>query len=307
MNRLPIQVLTIALLILISAPLHAAKPPTVTDRAGRTTTVRAPFTRIISLYTAHTENLFALGLDQEIIGVSRGAKGLAVARNKNRFSAREDVEKFLAARPDLVLIRPMIERAHGDLVTRLRAAGITVVSLQPRTPQEMFAYWRDLGALTGRARQARAMIADFEKGRAAIAQRLAAIPASRRKHVYFEAIHAKMKTFAPKSMAIFVLTSAGGINVAADARAVRASNIAYYGKERLMSKGNEIDVFLAQKGRMNPVRLEDIYNEPGFAAIKAVRDHQVFLVDEAVVSRPTPRLLTGIKTIAALLYPEMNK
>ncbi len=294
----------LALAVLLAAPQRTAAAPTITDRAGQTVTVHTPFTRIISLYAAHTENLFALGLDKEIIGVSRSAAALPAARSKPRFSAREDAEKFLAARPDLILIRPMIARAHGGLIARLRAAGITVVSLQPRTPKEMFAYWRDLGVLTGRQDAARSMIADFKKGRAAIAQRLAAIPEDRRKHVYFEAIHAKMKTFAPRSMAIFVLTSAGGINVAADARAVRASNIAAYGKERLMSKGDEIDVFLAQKGRMNPVRLEDIYNEPGFAAIKAVREHQVFLVDEAIVSRPTPRLLTGIKTIAAILYPE---
>jgi len=31
----------------------------------------------------------------------------------------------------------------------------------------------------------------------------------------------------------------------------------------------------------------------------------VFLVDERLVSRPTIRIIEGIKTIAALLYPEL--
>jgi iron complex transport system substrate-binding protein len=31
--------------------------------------VSAPATRIISVYSAHTENLFSSGLDQEVLGV----------------------------------------------------------------------------------------------------------------------------------------------------------------------------------------------------------------------------------------------
>ena len=56
---------------------------------------------------------------------------------------------------------------------------------------------------------------------------------------------------------------------------------------------------------MNPVRVEDITGEPGFAVIRAVRENQVFLVDEELVSRPTPDLLDGIVQVRALLYPEL--
>lgn len=40
-----------------------------TDDSGRRVKMEAPASRIISLYSAHTENLFALELDKEIIGV----------------------------------------------------------------------------------------------------------------------------------------------------------------------------------------------------------------------------------------------
>lgn len=112
-----------------------------------------------------------------------------------------------------------------------------------------------------------------------------------------------MKTFAPESMAMFVLESAGGINVAADAVQVRKSNIAEYGKERILSKAKKIDVFLAQEGRMNKVSTEMIKKEPGFQVIKAVQENQVFLVDEKLVSRPTLGMLEGIRKVFALLYP----
>ena len=43
----------------------------IVDQAGRKLTIEKPFERIISLYGAHTENLFNLGLFKKIIGVSR--------------------------------------------------------------------------------------------------------------------------------------------------------------------------------------------------------------------------------------------
>jgi len=53
---------------------------------------------------------------------------------------------------------------------------------------------------------------------------------------------------------------------------------------------------------MNHVTEKMIEQEPGFMAIKAVRNKKIFLVDEKIVSRPTLRLLEGITTIYNLLY-----
>ena len=100
---------------------------------------------------------------------------------------------------------------------------------------------------------------------------------------------------------MFVLETAGGINIAKDAIQVRKTNIAAYGKEKILSKAAIIDVYLAQKGRMNPVTVEEIKNEPGFQVIKAIKNNRVFLIDEMIVSRPTLRLLKGINTIAGIL------
>lgn len=265
----------------------------------------SPARRIISLYPAHTENLFALGLDSEIVGVAVSDTWPPAALVKPRFHYRDDPERIIAARPDLVLIRPMIARSYPHLVEKLERVGIRVVSLQPRTVAEIHGYWRELGRLTGRAAAAEAMIAAFEAELSAIAGKLATVPAAGRKKVYFEAIHDRMKTFAPASIAAFVLERAGGINVAADAPAVRETNIAEYGKERILSRAAEIEVFLAQQGRMNPVSRETIINEPGFSVIRAVRQGAVYLVDEELVSRPTPRLTEGIRRIAAILYPQI--
>jgi len=277
---------------------------TIIDQDGQSLSFDKPFTRIISLYPAHTENLFSLGLDKEILGVSKNDDYPEAAQAKDKFDYKEDPEKFIAAKPDLVVVRPMISRSSPELISKLRLMGIQVISLQPNTLEETFAYWRTLGALTGKEQAADEMIDRFNAKLAEIRTLVKTIPQTSRKRVYFEAIHSKMKTFAPDSMAIFALTTAGGLNAAADAEQVRETNIAYYGTERLLAKANDIDLFLAQQGRMNTVTEQTIFDEPGFQAIKAVKERQVFLIDETLVARPTPRMIDGIVKIGKILYPE---
>ncbi len=72
-----------------------------------------------------------------------------------------------------------------------------------------------------------------------------------------------------------------------------------------MSRGPEIDVYLAQRGTMNPVTASQIRTEPGFSVIKAVRNDRICIVDEVLVARPTRRLLAGIDQIGRCLYPEL--
>ena len=273
----------------------------IVDQAGRILTVDHSFKRIISLYGAHTENLFNLGLDDEIIGVSRHESYPTQAMKKPMFSHREDPEKFLAARPDLVIIRPMIDRGYPQFVSRLEKNGITVISLQPQNVEVMFIYWQILGLPSGKQQQAMKMVSQFET--AVSDFKILTNGKTTRKRVYFEAIHSKMKTFSPDSMAVFALETAGGINVASDAKAVRNTNIAYYGKERILSHGREIDVYLAQSGAMNKPTVKLIMNEPGFKTIKAVAEGEIYLIDEQIVSRPTMRLLDGIYNIGKILYP----
>lgn len=290
------------LFVLFLATLAAAA--SITDSDKRTLVFSQPFKRIISLYPAHTTNLLELGLNKEIIAC--GPSDTQVP-GRPVVQFQDDPERLLALKPDLVLIRPMISRGYPNLVRILEKNNVRVVSLQPAESGELFAYWEALGKLTGREEQAKAMIATFGKRLAAITAPLQQVPKEKRKRVYFEAIHKQMKTFAPNSIAMFVLESAGGINIATDADQMRETNIAAYGKERILAKAGQIDLYLAQSGRMNPVSVDDIVKEPGFGVIKAVRDNQVFLVDEEMVSRPTLGLLDGIGFVRSLLYPDYGQ
>ena len=279
----------------------------ITDQNGKTIHFDHPFSRIISLYGAHTENLAALGLEREIIGRSGDDDYPPPITSKPEFSDLDNPEKFIAARPDLVLIRPMLENRHPEVFAKLQEAGITIVSLQPANIDQMYAYWRDLGKLTGKTKEAEAMIEKFKSGLAQVREKFQNVPDNKRPRVYFESIHEMMRTFAPDSISLFSLKNAGGYNIAADAVPRHSTNIADYGKERILSHAQDIDVFLAQTGRMNRVDRMMILEEPGFQAIKAVRDGRVYLIDEKEISRPTARLLLGIQRLNGMLYPASGK
>lgn len=292
---------TCLFILLLAAPAHAGK---MTDDAGNIFYFDKPYSRIISLYAAHTENLFNLGLDEEIIGVTATEDYPSHALEKPHFSTRDGVEKYLAVKPDLVIVRPMQYRGYPGLWRALQKQGIQVLALQPNTIEQMYTYWRTLGRLTGRELQAERMVGDFKEGLEFALQRLGRIPKSERPKVFFESIHRKFATFSPGSMPIFVMEMAGGINVAYDAKPRHDTNIANYGLERMLGKSALIDVYLAQYGPMNQVEPRTIMTGPAASRIKAVRDRNVFLVDEHLVSRPTMRLLKGIDTVHRLLHPD---
>ena len=274
------------------------------DSHGNAVFIEKPFLNIISLYSAHTENLCSIGAAKQLAGISRNDDYPENILKKPRFSYREDPEKFIAHNPDLVLIRPMVERSYPEFIKKLRAAGIQVISLQPTSIREMLDYWKTLGIISGHEKEASALVEKFESEIRNIRTQVARIPQNDRPKVYFEAIHKKMKTFAETSIGMFILETAGGINIAQDATRVRTTNIAFFGKEKLLSRGDEIDIFLSQYGRMNPVTIETITSEPGFKAIRAIRENRVYLIEEQLVSRPTIRILEGIDKLHSIFFKQ---
>lgn len=305
-------IVALLLLLIVLAGCGTVKPTAatndgtikITDDLNQTIILKQPAKRIISLYSAHTENLLALGLEAEIIGVSP-AESDPVAKTKPVFDYRADPEKVLAAQPDLVIIRPFIKQSHPDFVKTLEQANIKVVCLYPEKFEEFDSYIKKLAILTGKEQQADEKLAAFHVKLNQVAEHTA--QAQNKKQVYFEATTTEYRTITPDSMPGTVLKLAGGLNVAADAKPLKtASSIAAYGSERLLMKAEEIDIFLSQRGPMNPgITPDSIKQRPGFDKIKAVREGKVYIVDEGYVSSPTFRLAEGVEQLAKLIYPEV--
>lgn len=166
---------TILLSSLLVAPV-LGEP--IVDNDGRVIQPNKFFQRIISLYAAHTRNLIDMGAGAQIVAVGRSDKQLPELPT---LSFRDDPERLLALKPDLVLIRPMLSRSYPHMVESLEANGVTVVSLQPTSVDEMFRYWENLGILSGHQDEASQMIARFGAGLVEINRQVERIPAEKRK------------------------------------------------------------------------------------------------------------------------------
>lgn len=277
----------------------------IIDDMGEEINLQQPATRIISLYSAHTENLYELGLDKEIIGVGKSDIYPPSILDKPVFDYESDPEKVIAANPDLVIIRPFINNKAPKFVKALKNAKIAVVSLYPDKFDDFEEYIKNLGALTGREKEAEKALKEFTdelNSLEAVTKNL-----NPKTKVYFEATETQYRTITANSMAAHAIKLAGGQNIAEDATAIReGSSIAEYGAERVLEKAEEIEVFVSQNGAMNlGGNPHSIEIRPGFNAIKAVRNGRIYNINEKLVSSPTFRFVKGVRELGRMFYPEV--
>ena len=269
---------------------------------GKKIDLSKPHTRIISLYGAHTEVLNSIGAVDNLIGIDKNSSKLNL--DKKVFSYKDNIEKFLEAKPDLILIRPMIRDRYKGLVKGLVNAGIPVLTIQPTKFSELDEYWISLGKLSGREKEAIEYTNKFHKELDEIIAIAQTIPQTERKTAYFESIHKSQRTTSLDGMPATIFEMLNIKNIAYDAVPTRkGSAVAHFDKEKLISRGSQIDVYIAQYGAMNKPTIEMIKNAPGYGAIKAVKNGNIFIVSEDV-SRPTAGIIEGVKHIGEIVYPK---
>lgn len=298
-----VLLLTLALCLLLSASARAAQHE-FTDDDGRLVAFDAPFARIISLYSAHTENLYLLGAGDKLIGAHATSVFPPEAAQLPQFDYNADPEYIIAAQPDLVLIRPFITNRNPDFVKAIEAAGIQVVSMLPETVDDLDDYVRKLALLTGTEAACEELLSQFHASVEAVARKTADFAPKMR--VFFESTENELRTVTPDSMAGRAIVLAGGVNVAADAQPVsEGSTVAAFGAERILMLADQIDVYVSQRGAMNAGGDEhSIAIRPGFETVKAVKEGRVYLINEKLISSPLLRYAAGVEEMARFLYPE---
>ncbi|WNZ00328.1 ABC transporter substrate-binding protein (plasmid) [Sulfurospirillum sp. 'SP'] len=291
--------------LLISSHLYALE---IEDQNGNKIIFDKPFKRVISLYPAHTDLIDDLGAGALLIGVSIDLDNPDKFKDIPTYSYYDNAEKFISAKPDLILIRPMIANKFKGMIDLLKSRGIEVVSLQPSTYQELPTYWNKIGKLVGKEEASTRYVESFENEVAKIKAKVASIPSENKKGLFFETRHKDFLTTSPGSMPYTIIEILGVKNIAKDAKSIRnGSTVAPYGIEKILSHAQDIDVYIAQNGAMNRVSEEDIYNTPGFKAINAIKNKHVYLIPEEIVSRPTKKLLDGMWALGQIIYPNYFK
>jgi len=307
MKRLLLILLT--LFILLPAALADAEAPEnteirFTDARGKEIILEKTAEHIISLYSAHTENLYALGAGNLLIGGSNSEVYPEEATLLPVYHYREDPEKVIAAMPDLVLVRPMIERVAPEYIEALERAGLTVASIYPDTADEFDDYIRTLALITGAEETAELLITDRHARIAALAEQNKDLAPVK---VFFETSADPLRTLTPEALAATSVALAGGELVTDDAPENPGSSMVEYPVEKLIEKADQIEVYAAQLGGMNKtVTYEDILTRPGYMAIRAVQNGHVLVIDEKLVASPTFRQLDGVELLAEAFAAARN-
>ncbi|MDR1084571.1 MAG: ABC transporter substrate-binding protein [Deltaproteobacteria bacterium] len=263
--------------------------------------VRGDAPRVISLYAAHTENILRLGGRDLLVGISAqetydGPEASGWVRPAV-FSAHDDVEKYLAVRPTLIMMRPQHQAASPHLWAALEKNGVKVWSKQVQKASEIYGYWRELGQLVGLSPAAARLVEDFSRAVRPFQESQTKV----RPGVFLEAVHKEIKTFTPDSIPMWVVELAGGCNVAAGVSGRGGLIVVDFGPEKLLAVGRKVDIYLSQEGPMNRVSLETVKQRSIFREIPAFKNGRVYKVPETLIARPTPALLEGVKQIFDLI------
>ncbi len=282
------------LIFIILASSVLGKTYEVRDVHGEVHKLNRSYSRIISLYPSHTEVLVGIGAGDALVGttMNEDLKDLK-SQGMTEFKLGDSVEKFIGLKPDLVLVRPMVENKYRNLIAILKSRGVEIISLHPKTGYELEEYWLALGRLSGNEEGARRYIEEY-RGRLA---RLREQGEKRRVKAFFEARYSRgLYTNAENSIASYVLEVAGVENILEE-RSDRGSTIVPIKHEELLSRGGEIDLYIAQRGVMNQRDLRDIEASSGYNLIRGVREGRILLVDEKTMSRPTSKILDAVEEI----------
>jgi iron complex transport system substrate-binding protein len=280
--------LAIAIIFLGTVPLafpEIALSGTVTNKE-----------RYISLAPSTTEILFALGLDEEIVGVSTYCDWPLEARVKEKVGefSRPNIEKILFLNPDYIFCTGL---EQAPIVAELRRLNLKVYVSDPMNMKELFASIRDIGKITGKIKEAKNLINDMEHEAREITLKVDLIPENKRPKVFIEIWHNPLTTAGKGSFVDELITLAGGINIAADTK--RPYSI--FSPEEVIERNPDC-IILAYMDKETPVKL--LSQRFGWEGISAVKNNRLYNdIDPDILLRPGPRITKGLKEIYKRLYP----
>lgn len=277
-----------------AAPAEGTFPVTIVDDDKVSVTIKAKPMRIVSTAPSSTEILFALGLDDRIVGVTSLDDYPPQAANVAKVGDFQvNTEAVMALSPDLVVGYAGAE----DALKPVQAGGASVIMLNPATVDGIFSNITTLGAATGATGKAAELL---DAIKAQIKQVSDAAAATGESPKVFYAVDNTLWTCGPGSFVDDMMTLAHVTNVASsgpDSAAVQA----YYqfAPEQLVAA--DPDIILIPNTAYKSV--DEFTGDARFASLRAVKDGHVYLVDDVVVTRPGPRIGEGLKTLVDLVHP----
>jgi iron complex transport system substrate-binding protein len=251
--------------------------------------------RYISLAPATTEILFALGLDEEIVGVSSYCDYPAKTKEKDKFGTFSDpnIEKVLSLKPDIVFATGL---EQAPAVIRLEKLGIKVCVSDPKNIEELLQSVNEIGRITHKEKEAGELVVQMQKRIEVVKEKAKGVPKEKRPRVFIEIWHDPLMTAGPGSIVNEILGLAGGENIAYDAPRAYSR----FSAEVIIKRNPQV-IILGYMSKENTNKL--VSKRLGWQDISAVKNKRIVSnINPDLILRPGPRLVEGLEEIYRCLY-----
>lgn len=279
------------------APLPHPPPAyrQVTDEIGRTIRVPQSILRIVSLAPNLTETIYALGLQDRLVGDTDYCDFPPGAQQKAKVGGaiNPSLEAIAALHPDLVLVTKNLNRL--ETVNALDSLGIPSYATDPHTVDAIIASTERLADLLGVPETGTALGKDMERRIAAIKDRVATLPA---RTVLFVVWTEPLISIGKDTFIADALQHAGAVSVIASSQ-----NWPHINLEEVVRLQPEFLVFAESHPDDAAHTTDTLSDLPGWRILDAVK-HRRFAVISDAVNRPAPRIASAIEELARQLHPE---
>ncbi|MDD5127488.1 MAG: cobalamin-binding protein [Dehalococcoidales bacterium] len=279
---------------------NAAFPMTLTDQSGRTVTIERAPQKIVSLAPSNTEIVYALGLADNLAGVTEYCNYPASALSKPKIGgfSTVNIEKVVAIQPDLIIAADV---HREEIVPELERLGLTVITIDPHTIDEVIAAIELVGKATERTDAAVKLAAEMQQRIKAVTGRTAALSDAQRPRVFYIVWHNPLMTTGGMTRINELIMMAGGSSIS------RNLNEDYpkISLEVVINTNPEIIISGGGHGTGASEPLKYALAEPRLAGTSARQNQHVYDIDADLTSRPGPRIVDGLEALAEMIHPEM--
>jgi len=299
LKRLGICIVLLSLLVSMVAGCQPQfQPGTYTDDMGRAVAIDQAPQRIVSFGPSITEILFALGLEEKVVGVSNYCDYPEAAKLKAKVgdAFNPSLERIVELEPDLVLTLK-----QEQLNRELDALGIKFMVLDPEDIDGILGDIELVGEITGTEKKAEELIEDMQDS---ISQVIALVEDAPEVRVFFivDATDLTLPwTAGTGSFIDALITMAGGENIAAKAQGAWVQ----FSLEQIVSADPEIIVIQTMTGGIPTVSKEGLEEHPVWGEMTAVKQGKICFINGDLVSRPGPRIVQGLEEMAKIIHPEL--
>ncbi len=268
------------------------------DDWGREVKLSAPLRRIISLSPSNTEIVFALGMEEFLVGVTSYCNYPPQTQKIEKVGnvTEVDVERVVALNPEVVLAGSL---TPPEVVERLEKLGIPVFVLDPHNIEEVLEDIDKVAIIGGVEKRGQEMVQAMRAKIQAITDRISSLSEEEKPRVLHVLWHDPIWTAGKGTFIDEFIVKAGGVNAVSDLTGYVILDL-----EEVFRRNPEIITVVTSHGA-EKVSYEFFLTDERLKVLRAVEAGKVFMVDSDLVSRPGPRVVEALSLFAQIVHPEI--